>query len=65
MLLKKIIAELLAVTCGFFFTIASAMVLGGVIFNLFLPPFIVGGVIFYFFARAWLYQVLELPVKKL
>jgi len=64
MLLKKIIAEILAITGGFFFTIASAMLLGGLVINVFLPPFIIGGVIFYLFARAWLYQVMELPLKR-
>jgi hypothetical protein len=63
MIIKRMIAEFLSILWALFITLFSAGILVGTTANVFWPVFIVGGIIFYFFTRAWMYDVLE--IKKL
>lgn len=65
MFIKRIIAEVLALLCAFLTMILPAGILAGAAANVFWPVFIVLGIISYVFARAWMYDVLEVKAEKL
>lgn len=63
--MRRLIAELGAVGFGLFAMIVSGMIFVASYNNLMGMVFILPGVIFYWFGRAWMFQVLEVKrVKK-
>ncbi len=59
MVIKRIIAEILAFVCAFLITVFPAGILAGTTANVFWPVFIIIGGISYIFIRPWMYDVLE------
>jgi hypothetical protein len=59
-MIKRIVAETLALLWAIIATAFAAAMLGGLAGVIFVPVFLIGGFVFYSFARAWMRDVLEI-----
>ena len=62
--MKRIIAEILAVLSALVMSAFTAAILGGMVGVVFWPIFLIGGLVYYTFARSWMRDVFEVSYRK-